>query len=76
MVVERFENSDVTEAPDSAILSRFHCPEPFGKTNKSVLMPANDLFYSRVTFQTLRRNGSAEFSHPVAFPLPRTLRQD
>ena len=35
MIVERFAHSDVTAAPASAALSRFHCPEPFGKTNRS-----------------------------------------
>ena len=35
MVVERFGHSDVTAAPDTATRSRFHCPEPFGKTQKS-----------------------------------------
>ena len=116
MVAERFEHSDVTEAPDSAILSCFHFPEPFGKTQKSsfnagqrshlwlsnvshtqtyprrriqplcrvsiaqnpsvrltdpVLSEPDDPFYGCLTFQTLRRNGSAGFSRPVAFLLPR-----
>ena len=35
MIVERFAHSDVTAAPDSVALSRFHCAEPFGKTQKS-----------------------------------------
>jgi len=121
MVVERLEHSGVTAAPDSAILSRFHCPEPFGKNWKSsfndsqrsllwlfkvshtqtlrqrriqspgrvsiaqnpsarfrnpVLTPANDPFRGGLTSRTLRRYGSARFSRPVAFPLPRTLRQN
>ena len=121
MVVERFAHSDVTAAPNSVARSRFHCPEPFGKTQKSsfnadhrsllwlsnvshtqtyrqrpiqspcrvsiaqnpsvrltdpVLSEANDPFHGCLTFRTLRRNGSAGFSRPVAFPLPRTLRQD
>ena len=39
-------------------------------------MPDNDPFYGCLTFRTLRRNSSAGFSRPVAFALPRTLRQD
>ena len=35
MIVERFAHTDVTAAPDSTALSRFYCPEPFGKTQKS-----------------------------------------
>ena len=116
MIVERFAHSDVTAAPGSAAPSRFHCPEPFGKTQKSrcnagqrsllwlsdvshtrtyrqrpiqspcrvsiaqnpsvrltdpVLSEPDDPFYGCLTFQTLRRNGSAGFSRPVAFLLPR-----
>ena len=120
MVVERFEHSDVTAAPDSVARSRFYCPEPFGQTQKSsinagqrsllwlpnvshtqtywqrpiqspcrvsiaqnpsarltdpVLSETNDPFYGCLTFRTLRRSGIAGFSRPVAFSLPRTLRQ-
>ena len=116
MIVEGFARSDVTAAPDSAARSRFYCPEPFGKTQKSsftadqrsllwftdvshthtypqrpiqplcrvsiaqnpsarlrntVLSEPNDPFYGCLTFRTFRRNGSAGFSRPVAFPLPR-----
>ena len=49
---------------------------PSARLTNPVLMPANDPFCCCLAFRTLTRNGSAEFSRPVAFPLPRTLRQD
>ena len=49
---------------------------PSARLRNPVLMPANDPYCGCLTFRTLRRNGSAGFSRPVAFPLRRTLRED
>ena len=76
MVAERFEHSDVTEAPDSAILSRFRCPEPFGKTTKSSFNAGQRSLLWLFNVSHTQTYGSAEFSRPVAFPLRRTLRED
>ena len=49
---------------------------PSARLRNPPLMPANDPFHGCLTFRTLRRNDSAGLSRPVAFPSPRTFRQD